>query len=297
MDTNTTDPATTTNVAIISDPAEAARIEAKREAEMDARLIAIGGKLTTEKLALQIAATECIRGTYQIAAVRLGIMLEAKFRAVNAERETPISFNAFCSSSGFPKGRTDTLRTYRWLAKRFLRSLTMPATPITARNTLIAAAQNLRGSETDLVALAEGAEATASIHEFVAGRTLKELITDLTAAEKSAAREECYDGLNPAVPEPEEAAEPVGDAGDDAAIDAAAEPETEQLTFETIFRDADAQTEDCIGFLLGHKEEISPKRLAKSLNDLAELFEKKAAKARDLARKASGIAKSAPELD
>ena len=68
-------------------------------------------------------------------------------------------------------------------------------------------------------------------------------------------------------------------------LDAPIEP-ADVLPFAEIFRDADAQAEDAIGFLIAKKEEVSPRVLAANMRTLAELFEAKAKKAMSLARSA-----------
>lgn len=291
--------------AVVNDPAEAAALAAKREAAMESRLIALGNALTPERLKTQFAATEKSRSELQIGMVRLGIMLEAKFLALAAAKrkadaagaEKPPSFAAFCDAT-FGKGCDRTLRTYRWIAKRFLKSVTDVATPLNARNPLFIAAQGIENASEALLTVAESDGVAESIRRFIGGRTLRELLTDLAAAEKAAAREEFYEKLS-AGEEPDDATDGESAAEDDgdAPLGTAPAPETEQLTFDSIFTDAEAQSEDSIGFIVARKEDVSPRVLAQSLLTVAGIFREKAKKAEKLAKQAARAAESDPELD
>lgn len=284
-------------------PTEESRaLAAQREAALEKALAAVGAAISPEMIAAAYAEAEAKKSNFQIAAVRLGVMLEAKFLAVSAARaagEDVQSFGAFCAEA-FGAKSVRTLRSYRWLAKRFLSAAVTPLTSLTARAPLVVEAATLDGAETALVALAENEASPLDerIREFIAGRSLRELATDLSAAEKSAAREDFYESASAALAEESaetaaNAAPPIASADEgvvDAALrapilDAPIEP-ADVLPFAEIFRDADAQAEDAIGFLIAKKEEVSPRVLAANMRTLAELFEAKAKKAMNLARSA-----------
>lgn len=290
--------------AVVSAPApteEIRALAAQREAALEKALAAVGGAITSPMIAAAFAEAEQKKSNFQVAAVRLGIMLEAKFLAVSAARaagEDVQSFGAFCAEA-FGDKSARTLRTYRWLAKRFLSAAVTPLTSLTARAPLVVEAAGIESAETALVALAENESALdARIEKFIAGRSLRELATDLSSAEKASAREEFYESASAALAE--ESAENAANAAptiepdDEGVVDAALrapildapiEP-ADVLPFAEIFRDADAQAEDAIGFLIAKKEEVSPRVLAANMRTLAELFEAKAKKAMNLARSA-----------
>lgn len=290
-------------------PTEESRaLAAQREAALEKALSAAGSTITAEMIAAAFAEAEQKKSNFQVAAVRLGIMLEAKFLAVSAARaagEDVQSFGAFCAEA-FGDKSARTLRSYRWLAKRFLSAAVTPLTSLTARSPLVVEAAGIESAETALVALAENESALdARIEKFIAGRSLRELATDLSSAEKSAAREEFYEQASAELAE--ESAEnaalaaPTIEPADEGVVDAALrapilntpiEP-ADVLPFAEIFRDADAQAEDAIGFLIAKKEEVSPRVLAANMRTLAELFDAKAKKAMSLARSAER-AKSDP---
>lgn len=299
--TDTTDESTVVAPA----PTEESRaLAAQREAALEKALASVGRAITAPMIAAAFAEAEQKKSNFQVAAVRLGIMLEAKFLAVSAARaagEDVQSFGAFCAEA-FGDKSVRTLRSYRWLAKRFLSAAVTPLTSLTARSPLVVEAAGIESAETALVALAEksprAGELDARIEKFIAGRSLRELATDLSSAEKSAAREEFYERASvelaeesaesaaSAAPPIEPADEGVVDAALRAPIlDAPIEP-ADVLPFAEIFRDADAQAEDAIGFLIAKKEEVSPRVLAANMRTLAELFEAKAKKAMNLARSA-----------
>lgn len=286
-------------------PTEESRaLAAQREAALEKALAAVGGSITAPMIASAFAEAEQKKSNFQVAAVRLGIMLEAKFLAVSAARaagEDVQSFGAFCAEA-FGDKSVRTLRSYRWLAKRFLSAAVTPLTSLTARSPLVVEAAGIKSAETALVALAENSPRAgaldARIEKFIAGRSLRELATDLSSAEKAAAREEFYESASAELAE--ESAENAANAAptiepdDEGVVDAALrapilntpiEP-ADVLPFAEIFRDADAQAEDAIGFLIAKKEEVSPRVLAANMRTLAELFEAKAKKAMNLARSA-----------
>ena len=280
-------------------PTEESRaLAAQREAALEKALCAAGSTITAPMIAAAFAEAEQKKSNFQVAAVRLGIMLEAKFLAVSAARaagEDVQSFGAFCAEA-FGDKSARTLRSYRWLAKRFLSAAVTPLTSLTARAPLVVEAAGIESAETALVALAENENALdARIEKFIAGRSLRELATDLSAAEKAAAREEFYEQASVELAEESAASaaptiEPADEGVVDAALrapilDAPIEP-ADVLPFAEIFRDADAQAEDAIGFLIAKKEEVSPRVLAANMRTLAELFEAKAKKAMSLARSA-----------
>lgn len=302
---------TTDKSTVVAAPApteESRALAAQREAALEKALAAVGGAITAPMIAAAFAEAEQKKSNFQVAAVRLGIMLEAKFLAVSAARaagENVQSFGAFCAEA-FGDKSVRTLRSYRWLAKRFLSAAVTPLTSLTARSPLVVEAAGIESAETALVALAENSpragELDARIEKFIAGRSLRELATDLSSAEKSAAREEFYEQASVELAEECEAeAASNFDANElkdlppgmnvlDAAIrspilNSPIEP-ADVLPFAEIFRDADAQAEDAIGFLIAKKEEVSPRVLAANMRTLAELFEAKAKKAMNLARSA-----------
>ena len=296
--TDTTDESTVVAPA----PTEESRaLAAQREAALEKALASVGGAITAPMIASALAEAEQKKSNFQVAAVRLGIMLEAKFLAVSAARaagENVQSFGAFCSEA-FGDKSVRTLRSYRWLAKRFLSAAVTPLTSLTARSPLVVEAAGIESAETALVALAENSPRAgaldARIEKFIAGRSLRELATDLSSAEKAAAREEFYEQASvelaeesaaSAAPTIEPADEGVVDAALRAPILAAPIEPADVLPFAEIFRDADAQAEDAIGFLIAKKEEVSPRVLAANMRTLAELFEAKAKKAMSLARSA-----------
>lgn len=292
--------------AVVAAPApteESRALAAQREAALEKALAGVGASITAPMIAAAFAEAEQKKSNFQVAAVRLGIMLEAKFLAVSAARaagENVQSFGAFCAEA-FGDKSVRTLRSYRWLAKRFLSAAVTPLTSLTARSPLVVEAAGIESAETALVALAENSPRAgaldARIEKFIAGRSLRELATDLSSAEKSAAREEFYEQASVELAEEceAEAANKIDDVSHEltelaAAIrspilDAPIEP-ADVLPFAEIFRDADAQAEDAIGFLIAKKEEVSPRVLAANMRTLAELFEAKAKKAMNLARSA-----------
>lgn len=289
-------------------PTEESRaLAAQREAALEKALAAVGGAITAPMIASAFADAEQKKSNFQVAAVRLGIMLEAKFLAVSAARaagEDVQGFGAFCAEA-FGDKSVRTLRSYRWLAKRFLSAAVTPLTSLTARSPLVVEAAGIESAETALVALAENnpraGALDARIEKFIAGRSLRELATDLSSAEKSAAREEFYEQASVELAEESEAesasafADELKDLPPDMSVlgaairspilDAPIEP-ADVLPFAEIFRDVDAQAEDAIGFLIAKKEEVSPRVLAANMRTLAELFEAKAKKAMSLARSA-----------
>ena len=282
-------------------PTEESRaLAAQREAALEKALASVGGAITAPMIAAAFAEAEQKKSNFQVAAVRLGIMLEAKFLAVSAARaagEDVQSFGAFCAEA-FGDKSARTLRSYRWFAKRFLSAAVTPLTSLTARSPLVVEAAGIESAETALVALAENENALdARIEKFIAGRSLRELATDLSSAEKSAAREEFYEQASVELAEEGEldAANKIDDvehgvyevaaAIRSPILDAPIEP-ADVLPFAEIFRDADAQAEDAIGFLIAKKEEVSPRVLAANMRTLAELFDAKSKKAMSLARSA-----------
>ena len=188
-------------------------------ADVAETLAAIGGELTDGMLAEQAANVAKKQAGYVAEAVRMGLMLEAKFAAVcranragNGERtrftanghacpfavdgrngvnekNVPESFPAYCERV-FGAGTERNMRRYRWLGRRYLRAATEALQPQSSELAKALQAEECFDAEATMLAVATGNAGGLTLRNWIAGRSLSQLITDLRQADAEACKEE-----------------------------------------------------------------------------------------------------------
>lgn len=181
--------------------------------DIAAKLEKIGRKLQDEMLADQAERVATKQADFVTEAVRLGLMLEAKFAAICAAREaaglekspkrkgldtrvqaineTPVpeSFPDYCERV-FGAGSERNMRRYRWLGRRYLQAATEPLHPQSGE--LAKCLQGTEGfdAEGTLLGVASGGKGGLTLRTWVAGRSISQLIRDLRRVEADAEDEE-----------------------------------------------------------------------------------------------------------
>lgn len=170
--------------------------------DIAAKLEKIGGKLQDEMLADQAERVATKQADFVTEAVRLGLMLEAKFAAICAanrsagipldtrvQRSDPESFPQYCSRV-FGAGSERNMRRYRWLGRRYLQAATEPLHPQSGE--LAKCLQGTEGfdAEGTLLGVASGGKGGLTLRTWVAGRSISQLIRDLRRVEADAEDEE-----------------------------------------------------------------------------------------------------------
>ena len=186
-------------------------------ADVAETLAAIGGKLTDGMLAEQAANVAKKQAGYVAEAVRMGLMLEAKFAAVCRanragngfqptrtdtcvhscgdgrngmnEKNVPESFPAYCERV-FGAGTERNMRRYRWLGRRYLRAATEALQTQSSELAKALQAEESFDAEAVMLAVASGNAGGLTLRNWIAGRSLSQLITDLRQADAEACREE-----------------------------------------------------------------------------------------------------------
>ncbi len=173
--------------------------------DIAAKLEKIGRKLQDEMLADQAERVATKQADFVTEAVRLGLMLEAKFAAICAENvggrpstktlDTRVqgfnaeSFPSYCSRV-FGAGSERNMRRYRWLGRRYLQAATEPLHPQSGE--LAKCLQGTEGfdAEGTLLGVASGGKGGLTLRTWVAGRSISQLIRDLRRVEADAENEE-----------------------------------------------------------------------------------------------------------
>lgn len=170
--------------------------------DIAAKLEKIGGKLQDEMLADQAERVATKQADFVTEAVRLGLMLEAKFASICAanrsagipldtrvQRSEPESFPAYCSRV-FGAGSERNMRRYRWLGRRYLQAATESLHPQSGE--LAKCLQGTEGfdAEGTLLGVASGGKGGLTLRTWVAGRSISQLIRDLRRVEADAEDEE-----------------------------------------------------------------------------------------------------------
>lgn len=212
-------------------------------ADVAETLAAIGGKITEEMLLRQAVSVARKQADYVAEAVRMGLMLEAKFAAVcranrdkgkqnlrnvgvdtrvhtdvngnragNGERtrftanghacpfaddenkernekNVPESFPAYCERV-FGAGTERNMRRYRWLGRRYLRAATEALQTQSSELAKALQAEESFDAEAVMLAVASGNAGGLTLRNWIAGRSLSQLITVLRQADAEACREE-----------------------------------------------------------------------------------------------------------
>ena len=182
-------------------------------ADVAETLAAIGGKITEEMLLRQAVSVAKKQADYVAEAVRMGLMLEAKFAAVCRAREAaglekspkrkgldtrvqainetqnPESFPAYCERV-FGAGTERTMRRYRWLGRRYLRAATEALQPQSSELAKALQSEESFDAEATILAVASGTAGGLTLRNWIAGRSLSQLILDLRQADADACKEE-----------------------------------------------------------------------------------------------------------
>lgn len=228
-------------------------------AERAAKLAAIGDAITDADLRDAEAAAEKKKGEFAIAAIRLGLMLEAKFAAISAENSAANlrrgsrmatrchsgnseTFPQFCARV-FGAEKTRSLRGYRMLARRWFDAATEPqhAHGSELAKSLHEACNGDAGG--GICTLIADCERALPIADFVAGRSLRRLIDDLRRADEDAEEEEAAEARAEAA---QEAAKRVERLHNPTAATIPDIPPYQQ-TLNLLFLDAEQSVERVIG--------------------------------------------------
>lgn len=188
------------------------------------KIAALGAKITDEMLVDQSHDVHKKQADFVAAAVRLGLMLEAKFAAIckanragNGERtrftangsalpfaddenkernekNVPESFPEFCRRV-FGAGTDSNMRRYRWLGRRYLQAATETLHP--QSSDLAKSLQHADSIDAEALMLdnAGGKNGGLSLRNWIAGRSLRQLIVDLRQADSDASKEEAAEGF------------------------------------------------------------------------------------------------------
>lgn len=104
-------------------------------------------------------------------------------------KNVPESFPAYCERV-FGAGTERNMRRYRWLGRRYLRAATEALQPQSSELAKALQAEESFDAEAVMLAVATGNAGGLTLRNWIAGRSLSQLITDLRQADAEACREE-----------------------------------------------------------------------------------------------------------
>lgn len=169
------------------------------ETRMNAQLAAAGAGITDADLRDLYGRAERSKGEFAVAAIRFGLALHARLTAAGTEATAdcakPESLRAFCSRvfDGLGADTQDRYRSfsrYRALARRYLLAACEPfrVSGSELAKTLQTAGNIAAGA--DIFALIATTEQALPLAEFVRGRSLNQLMSDLRRADDAAEADE-----------------------------------------------------------------------------------------------------------